>query len=402
MNKFRSLKITLSFISLALFSEIASAKMVLNVNDLNSRWSGRVEGETLLPTGRSRAIEAAGAGLPSFLVWTLPKPLDMNKARLSTWIKFNQMSEWRGLELRLSEYADFRSFKAIPIRRYTDPEFNWLQPERWQKVSFSLGEGRLEGGEVHLDQIQYVGWYVEGASAGGFLVEFADLEIGRSAGPGGLVSLTFDDGHREHLAAAQVMDRFGLRGTAYVMPREIESSEGFLSQEDLKKLSKQYGWGVSAHHGIPFTQFTVPSLVAELEYTIDYLRGAGAGVASRHVAFPLGKTNEKMVMPLVRDYFLSARIAGGGAETLPPADWHRLRVINMSPAMTAELFAQRLRLAQEQGEWLILMFHKLVEGVASSELEYSTSEFKKVVEVIARSQVEVLPVHEAWEKYGRD
>lgn len=390
----------LSLTSFVLFANEAWASRSLPIDRLVSVWSGELDGNGLEPWARSRSLKTEGAGRPSFVLWDLGQPTDVRGAQFLTWLKFNRLSEWRGLELRLSEHSDFRSFQAIPIRRYTDPDFNWLQQERWQRVSLSQGEAWSQG-EVRLDRIRYVGWYVEGETSAGFQVELSDLEIRPRQSPG-LVSFTFDDGYKEHLTAAKIMDRFGLRGTAYVMPREIGVDSRFLTQKDLSSLIREYGWGVSAHHAVPFTLFSVTSLEAEIQWTLEYLQRVGAGAAGRHLAYPLGKTNESVVMPPTRRSFRSARIAGGGAETLPPADWHRLRVVNMTPALDSKALSARLTRAQENGEWLILMFHYLVDREPKNDLEYRLDEFKKVTEMISRSGVEVLPVHEAWEKYGRD
>jgi hypothetical protein len=55
-----------------------------------------------------------------------------------------------------------------------------------------------------------------------------------------------------------------------------------------------------------------------------------------HLAYPLGRQNTSYVRPLVRKHFLTARVAGAGPETLPPADPHLLRVLNVTNTTTPE------------------------------------------------------------------
>jgi hypothetical protein len=97
----------------------------------------------------------------------------------------------------------------------------------------------------------------------------------------------------------------------------------------------------------------------------------------------------------VRARFATARLAAGGAETLPPADPHRLRAWNVLAATPPEELAAAARRAREEREWLILMFHFLVERPAR-ETEYAIAEFRRALAGIAASGAAVRPVGEVW------
>ena len=62
-----------------------------------------------------------------------------------------------------------------------------------------------------------------------------------------------------------------------------------------------------------------------------------------------------------RKHFLTARIAGSDPETLPPADPHLLRVVNVTNTTTPEEIGAAARLARQDKQWLILMFHWMVD-----------------------------------------
>jgi hypothetical protein len=102
-------------------------------------------------------------------------------------------------------------------------------------------------------------------------------------------------------------------------------------------------------------------------------------------------------LPLVKRYFETARVAGGGVETLPPADPHLLRTINVTSQTSPEELASRVKEAVDNGQWAILMFHYLVDQ-PKSPTEYPESEFKRFIDLLGKAQVPVLPVDEVYRR----
>jgi hypothetical protein len=50
------------------------------------------------------------------------------------------------------------------------------------------------------------------------------------------------------------------------------------------------------------------------------------------------------------------------------------------------------------GQWAILMFHYFVDK-PQSEIEYRKKDFEKFIELLAKANVQVLPVHEVYRKF---
>lgn len=347
-------------------------------------------------------IKTAGNGTPSFIGWEFTKNINMNEHYVEAYIHLNN-ENWSGMELRLFNKKDSDSFFAVNIPKFTDPQFNWVQPDRWLKITLTMGEARVSG-TPKLEDINQVGFYINdvGSETQNLPVEvlFSGVKLVPISGEP-LISITFDDGLSEHMKAAEIMAQLGLRGTAYIMPQQI-GHEGFLTEADLKLLYKTYGWGISAHHEVPFTEMSPAILQKELNETLQYLVDRGYGFSAPHVAFPLGKFNLESVIPQVSQRHMTSRIAGGGGETFPPADWHRLRVVNVTHEVTADVLKKRIEKAKLHNEWLILMFHHFVDGPATSDLYYDINEFKKVMQVVQQSKITTLPVHEIWEAYRVD
>ncbi len=156
-----------------------------------------------------------------------------------------------------------------------------------------------------------------------------------------------------------------------------------------------FRWDIGAHHETPFTDMTRE----ELETTILGIKRYGAakalGGGVDHLAYPLGRQDIAGVRPLVRKHFETARVAGSGPETLPPADRHLLRAYNVTDKTSPAELGEAIRRAKEHREWLILMLHFLVDE-PSIETEYSIDNFKALLQVLADSGIRVLPLTEVW------
>lgn len=356
---------------------------------MTNMWDGEanvVDGQMTLKT--------TGKGEPSLIRWDLNAPTDMNRKVIEVWMRLTSVQNWFAIEVRMSEKEDFSTYAAIPLSRYDDRDFNWLQEGTQEKITFPMGEAVVPP-EVDMTKIKYIALYVQDTGQGVIEVQTSNPKIWEAKSKA-VVSITFDDGDAGQFETAQMAFRYGLRGTAYIMPREIDLPQ-FLTKAQVLKMQNKFGWEISAHHATPLTEMQPAQMQEEMEFAVDFLNDIGAYDGAEHFAYPLGKTNSHLVSPLVRQTFSSARRAGGGAETLPPANWYMLRAINVTPEITPEWLQARIEKAQAQGEWLILMFHKVVPGQPASSLEYNFAEYEKLLKVIRDSQVDVLTTSEVLE-----
>lgn len=306
-------------------------------------------------------------------------------------IRLNRLAHLSGVEFRLGD-ARFENYYAFPIPYYTDPLFNIVQDDHWQSFTFGPSHARLVGTPPK-GTLNTLGVYIQDNARGALIVDIANLRWDRPVLDRGIVSLTFDDGYDDHYWAAGLMHQYGLRGTAYVMPRQI-GQPGYLTLQQLKQMQTDYGWGVSAHHQIPLTDFAPAQLDRELRFTVDFLRRQGFTASAPHIAYPLGRQNRAAVVATTRRYFQTARLAGGGAETFPPANRYFIRAYNVHRALAPEAVLRDLQKAVDAGQWMVLMFHYLVEE-PQNDYDYSRSAFEEIVKGIAEDQFVVMPVHEA-------
>jgi peptidoglycan/xylan/chitin deacetylase (PgdA/CDA1 family) len=339
-------------------------------------------------------FESAGPGATAVVGTPAPlaAPLDLRGRHVSLRARVDGAERLAGAELVL---ASREGAFAIPVPVFGDASMNLLRSGEWLELTLGLGSARREG-RPDRAAIERVEWR---------LAERADARAGAARLTGfvgslrahalpaqGVVSLTFDDGYDEHYGvAAPLLAEHGLRATAYVMPDQV-GQPGYMTLEQLHALQRNFGWDVAAHHATPFTE--LPDLPRALDAIQGWLGANGLGAGRRHLAYPLGK-HDARVLALVRPRFATARLASGGAETLPPGDPHRLRALNVLDSTPPEALVAAARRAGEEREWLILMFHFLVDA-PQRETEYRIASLREAIAGIAASGVAVRPVSEVW------
>lgn len=107
---------------------------------------------------------------------------------------------------------------------------------------------------------------------------------------GRLVVLTFDDGSRDHLRAAEILERHGFRGIFFVIPNRIrDGSPRHLTPDEVRRLVRG-GHRVAAHG---YDHRSLAGSGAEVAGTLTRSRGimalqGDAGSAGEDFAFPFG------------------------------------------------------------------------------------------------------------------
>ena len=387
--------ILVTIINLFLLGSIQAQE--ISFGDFISKWSGSFEkvdkkNEFVSDTYKAKVHES---DKPLYIEKVFSSPISLNRKFTRVRFKISNLKAISGMELRLSsDESGYNNFFAIPIPIFTDIDFNTVQTNSWMTYTFTMGEANITG-DPDIDNIKRLGFYIGGQK---LEVEFSSIELVDSFAQS-IVSFTFDDGYDEHFLAAEIMGAYGFPGTAYLMPRQI-NKKNYLTTDNIIKMREQYGWDLASHHKIPIIDFEYSELDNEFNYTIGYLNALGSEEEALHFAYPLGKQNRQSTLPLVTRTFSSARLAGGGAETLPPANWHMLRTLNVQPSMSPQDLITRIRTAEQQGEWLILMFHYLTDDQNPTDtLSYNTEKFKEFCKLLYAEGTFVATVNQVYQAF---
>ena len=341
-------------------------------------------------TGGPGVIASVGTPTP------LAAPIDLGARFVSLRVRVDAAERLAGAELLLASREG--SF-AIDVPIFGDGTMNLLQDGEWVDLTLSLGAARREG-RPDRGAIERVEWRLaERGGAGPHVTAWVGGLTPRPLPEQGRVSFTFDDGYDEHYeAGAPILAEQGLRATAYVMPDQVGQG-GYMTLEQLRSLQRDFGWDVAAHHFTPLTEFVGGELPGVLDAVQHYLRANGFERGVRHLAYPLGK-HDAGIRSLVRRRFATARLASGGVETLPPADPYRLRAFNVLCSTPPAALVAAAERARDEREWLILMFHFLVDA-PGLDTEYAIRDLRAAAAGIAATGVPVRTVSEVWREFEK-
>jgi peptidoglycan/xylan/chitin deacetylase (PgdA/CDA1 family) len=340
-------------------------------------------------------VTTDGKAHPAFAATPTPfaPALDLRGKFVRVWVRVEDVRALAGMEFRLSSDQFATGFYAFSIPLFADEEFNFVHSGPWATFTFGFGSARVTGTPDRA-RIDSLGWVVTDKGAGPAVAELGGMAFEDEPAQG-VLSFTFDDGYDEHaLVAAPALKKRGFRGTAYVMPEQV-GTPGYMTLAQLQALRDVHGWDVAAHHNDPFASFPRDALERVILGTQRFLLANGFRRGAGHLAYPLGKQDPKTVLPLVREHFLTARVASGGAETVPPADWHQLRAFNVLKTTTPDEIQAAVRRAKQHREWLILMFHWLVD-VPQRDTDYAVRDFEAVLDRVQAEKIDVRTVSEVW------
>lgn len=337
-------------------------------------------------------ITTDGKGDPTFAAMRDIAPVvDARKQFVKLLLRVQGLENLAGIEVRVGSDSLKSTWYSYVVPLYSDLEYNLLQDGAWTTITMSLGTSNATG-TPNRGAIDSFGIMVTDKGKGAVEVDFGGVALVDEPTEG-VVSFTFDDGYKEHLAAAKLLAERNWRGTAYVIPETI-GLPAYLTVDDLAEI-RRLGTDVAAHDNPPFTQLPPNDLEPRLRGIQSYLVEHGHAEGAQHLAYPLGKQETRRVRPTVNKLFATARLAGSGPETLPPADPHLLRAMNVMDSTTPEEVGAAAQRARDNHEWLILMFHWLPEKTAKA-TDYSMADFKRALDAVAKTGVRVAPISELW------
>lgn len=318
--------------------------------------------------------------------------VDARRRFVKVLLRVDGLAHLAAIELRLGSDGLAESWYSWGIPLYGDPEYNFLQDGQWGAITLSFGTAASTG-RPDRAKLDTLGIMVTDDGKGKARVDFGGFAVVDEPKEG-VVSFTFDDGHAEHLGAARLLAERGWRGTFYVIPQAI-GRPPHLSASQLAELGRL--GDVAAHADPPFTEVPASELPTFIRDIQSYLVERGYASGAQHLAYPLGKQEPRRVRPEVARAFTTARIAGAGPETIPPADRHLLRAVNVVDSMTPEEVGAIARRARDDHEWAILMFHYLPAATAKP-TDYAIADFQRVLAEVAKTGVRVAPVSEVWDR----
>ncbi|MBI2853341.1 MAG: PD40 domain-containing protein [Chloroflexi bacterium] len=209
----------------------------------------------------------------------------------------------------------------------------------------------------------------------------------------GIATFTFDDSYAsQYTYGLAKLKTYGYPATAYIIPDSIGTS-GSLSLAQLHDMQDNNGWDISAHDYEVLAGMTPAQTEAELLRIKNYLATNNLN-GGQHFSYPGGYYDTSILLPLVKQYFTTAREATMGEhEVFPSSNYYGLKTISLTdPSNTPATIATQVTEAINNKDWLILVFHNLVTTTPQYSTEYSVSDFNAIVDNMQAQGIEVKTV----------
>lgn len=196
------------------------------------------------------------------------------------------------------------------------------------------------------------------------------------AGPRTVVSLTFDDGNADQLAAASILDAAGIHGTFFVISGYIGAA-GYLSRADLDRLAAA-GHEIGGHTVTHADLTTLPIDEVRRQICNDRVALSSWGFNVRSFAYPFAATSDAVEAVAAECGYASARMLGdiasrfgcadcGAAESLPPADpWYTRALDQVDSTWTLDDLTGAVIRAEAVGGWVQFTFHNVCTASCGS------------------------------------
>ena len=351
---------------------------------------------------QSLKLVTPGDGSPVFTRKSDIVPaLNFTDKILKVWIKVNGTENVSELRITLTG-DDFRTYTDYWIAGDAGAQAGFLGENRWNILTLSKSHSTAEGlSDIsRVDKIQIR--VVDDGSGRPVTVWINSLSlVARNDRP--VVTFTFDDSFETDYAVARtVLDKYHFPATSYVIPSMIGGPDR-LNLTQLRDLQDLNGWDIASHSYSHANLTSIPSSEIENELLLSqqFLLNNGFQNAASHFAYPYGEFDNGDLKSQVQKYYKTARTAEGEFETLPPSDPYRLRAMVVTNSTTPSDVSERVQSAIANGDWLILVFHRVVESEADEEFKYPVSDFRVIVDDVASRGVDVMTVSQVYDNKYR-
>ena len=213
----------------------------------------------------------------------------------------------------------------------------------------------------------------------------------------GLITITFDDGYYNIYAnASPLMETYGFKGVIFAITSTLLSEGIFEGQKTMgiEEVMKLYlnDWDIQSHSVSHTNLAILPTIQKMRELNISYMTLKRLGFNPTTFAYPYGAYSSSTEM--VAEIYRFGRTIVEGLNDLPnenSSNPYLLAVI--ANHFNIEEIKERIRMAKEGDQWLILALHGVVESEDSLPPQgfgwMTLSDLKEILDEIKTNDVPV-------------
>ncbi len=317
------------------------------------------------------------------------KEIDLSSRSIRFLVRFDDFNALETFRILLaSDSGVFDNYFAFNFKNY----FATPIGGEWHEIILDKSEFEVVEGAPDWNSITDIALRVSTPSGVYSRVWFSDLSyVENSDGP--LVTLTFDDGFKSNVQAAEIMNKYGFKGTAYIIPSYLET-EKYMSQFDVDYLHS-LGWDISGHGHTNLRLYSLADAEGDLA-NMKYYLNTGGYKGREHFSYPNGGYTDS-VRSLVAEYFETGRTIDGLAQPQNYFIPTKINAKTVSVKHDVQTVKNWIDDVLYEKSWLILTWHDIV-SVPSGDVEYDILKFEEIIKYLSEVGVEVIPFSEAYDR----
>lgn len=389
-------------------SDLISNNWIASTPDSQDAFLGSV---SVSEDGQSLKLKTSDDG--SYFSASKTVKWDLSQKNLYFKIKVDKMDNLQGIDVSLSNDkwktdAKFNVEKIINYNNYQGiyREGEWIQfgaskgeLRRSTQGSWLIASWKKSGVDFDWSKVDGIKFIVKsklGTQAEVSLKDFVLVPDQKET----RILINFDDGWSSVMDAANLMRKFGMKGSTGIITNAV-GKKSYLTLEEVKRLQNEYGWDIVSHSNLHKNSITEYAQVNDLEGfdndtqdALQYLIRNGINSAPNWYVYPDGSTNDA-VKSIIGKYYKFARATTIVPQPFPFPDPLEVGVFQVYSDRASVLDVYNaIDDAKKYHQTLFLMFHKLSNGPPLVFTEYSKDDFNSILEKIQKEGIKVVTFSE--------
>jgi peptidoglycan/xylan/chitin deacetylase (PgdA/CDA1 family) len=208
------------------------------------------------------------------------------------------------------------------------------------------------------------------------------------------ISLTFDDGNADQMAALPILAKYGMKGTFYIITGVV-GAPNYLTRANLQTIAAA-GHEIAGHTVSHPDLTTVPAAEVQRQVCNGRATLASWGYPTTSFAYPYASLNTSVEAIVKACGYNSARGLGdiasahgcagcGASESVPPKDPYALRALDeIDTTWTLAQMQKAVTSAEAKGGWVPFTFHHICNGTGCDSLSISTTTLDQFLAWLAK------------------
>ncbi len=211
----------------------------------------------------------------------------------------------------------------------------------------------------------------------------------------GLISLNFDDGHRDvYDLAVPILDAAGFKSTQYIVPGYWGFPSYITASETLNLQSRGHEIGAHTRHHVDLTAISAEDANKEIAGSRDDLLSIGISEV-KTFAYPFGSYNDQVIQMVKDAGFATARSTNGGFNIKGLPNRYTLNRQGVNSNTTFAVVKGWIDQAMANKTWLVLVFHHVNSDGDGAPFQTTPAILQQIVDYLAEQNITPVTMKQA-------